>query len=89
MTTTIRKQINLNDRMTIENGLVFKESIKKIAKELGVHPSTVTREIKNNRTYISDFFPMAMTADWHPDAIVITYALIVRGTSIFVVIVHR
>ncbi|PRR84662.1 helix-turn-helix domain-containing protein [Clostridium luticellarii] len=48
MTDNNKKQINLNDRMTIEMGLVFKDSIIKIAVKIIVHPSTVTREIKNN-----------------------------------------
>ena len=55
--TNNKKQINLNDRMTIETGLVFKDSIIKIAKKINVHPSTVTREIKNNRSFIAGFLP--------------------------------
>lgn len=55
MKTTTKRQMDLNDRMTIELGLLNKDSISKIAKKMHVHTSTITRELKNNRTFISGF----------------------------------
>lgn len=45
-------QMNLSDRIAIETGISSKESFKKIGKLLDRHPSTITHEIKENRTFI-------------------------------------
>ena len=43
------KQLNSLQRYAIYLGLARKQSKKSIAMEIGVHPSTVTREIHRNR----------------------------------------
>ena len=45
--------LTLSDRITIEAGIYAQKIFKKIAKEAGKHPSTISREIKNNRTLSS------------------------------------
>lgn len=45
-------QMNLSDRIAIETGISSKESFKKIGKLLDRHPSTISHEIKENRTFI-------------------------------------
>lgn len=45
-------QMDLSDRLAIETGICQKDSLKKIAKLLGRHPSTIAHEIKENRTFI-------------------------------------
>lgn len=45
-------QMNLSDRIAIETGISSRESFKKIGKLLDRHPSTITHEIKENRTFI-------------------------------------
>lgn len=45
-------QLDLSDRLAIEIGICHKDSLKKIAKLLGRHPSTIAHEIKENRTFI-------------------------------------
>lgn len=45
-------QMDLSDRLAIETGICHKDSLKKIAKLLGRHPSTIAHEIKENRTFI-------------------------------------
>jgi IS30 family transposase len=45
-------QMVLSDRLAIETGICNKDSLKKIAKLLGRHPSTIAHEIKENRTFI-------------------------------------
>ncbi len=52
-----RKQMDLCDRFAIEVGLGKGDSFKKIAKKLGRHPSTISREVKENRTYMGNRFP--------------------------------
>lgn len=44
--------MDLSDRLAIETGICHKDSLKKIAKLLGRHPSTIAHEIKENRTFI-------------------------------------
>ena len=39
-------QMDLSDRLAIETGIHNKDSLKKIAKLISRHPSTVAREIK-------------------------------------------
>ena len=38
-------QMDLSDRLAIETGICHKDSLKKIAKLLGRHPSTIAHEI--------------------------------------------
>ena len=45
-------QIDLTDRLAIETGLCRGESFKRIAKTIGRHPSTISHEVLENRTYI-------------------------------------
>ena len=45
-------QMDLTDRVAIETGLCRGESFKKIAKQIGRHPSTVAHEVLENRTHI-------------------------------------
>lgn len=46
------RQLTLSDRIAIETGICNKESFKKIAKKIRRHPSTISHEIKENRTFI-------------------------------------
>lgn len=43
------KHLTLQDRIRIETGIKDKESFSRIARDLGVAPSTVAREVKANR----------------------------------------
>ena len=45
-------QMDLSDRLAIETGIHNKDSLKKIAKLIGRHPSTVAHEVLENRTHI-------------------------------------
>ena len=45
-------QMDLSDRLAIETWICHKDTLKKIAKLLGRHPSTIAHEIKENRTFI-------------------------------------
>lgn len=45
-------QMDLSDRLIIEIGVSVHNSFKKIAKDLERHPSTVSKEIRENRYYI-------------------------------------
>lgn len=45
-------QMDLSDRIAIEAGICRKDSFKSIAKMLGRHPSTISHEIMENRTFI-------------------------------------
>lgn len=45
-------QMDLSDRIAIEAGIGRKDTFKQIAKLLGRHPSTIAREIQQNRTFI-------------------------------------
>lgn len=46
------KQLTLSDRIAIETGLMAQDPLKKIAATLGKHPTTISLEIKNNRTFV-------------------------------------
>lgn len=46
------KQIDLSDRIAIETGLYRGDPLRKIAEVIQKHPSTVSDEIRNNRTFI-------------------------------------
>lgn len=46
-------QMDLSDRIAIETGISNKDSFKKIGKLLHRHPSTISHEIKDNRTFIA------------------------------------
>ena len=50
------KQITLSDRIVIEAGICTGKSIKKISEDIGKNPSTVSREIRTNRSYIRGSF---------------------------------
>ena len=52
-----RKQLDLNDRITIETGIYLKESFTSLAKKLNVHPSTISREVQSNRTFVKGYEP--------------------------------
>lgn len=51
-------QLTLSERIAIEIGICNKESFKKIGIRLSRHPSTISQEIKKNRTYIIGIYPM-------------------------------
>lgn len=44
--------LDLTDRVAIEVGIARGDSFVKIAKLLGKHPNTISREIKNNRSFL-------------------------------------
>ena len=48
--TTPYRQLTQGQRYQIEAGLRAKESQANIAKQLGVHPSTISREVRRNRS---------------------------------------
>ena len=50
------KQITLSDRIVIEAGICTGKSIKKISEDIGKNPSTVSREIRTNRSFIRGSF---------------------------------
>ena len=50
-------QMDLSDRIAIETGLSLGESFTVIGKRLGRHPSTISHEVKENRTYIPSTYP--------------------------------
>ena len=45
-------QLDLSDRIAIETGICRGESFKKIARRIHRHPTTVSHEVKTNRTLI-------------------------------------
>lgn len=47
-----KRYLDLTDRYDIEIGLSMRHSFKKIAEDVGCHPSTVAREILENRYFI-------------------------------------
>ncbi|MEB0048864.1 helix-turn-helix domain-containing protein, partial [Pseudomonas sp. Dout3] len=47
--TTPYRQLTQGQRYQIEAGLRAKESQASIAKQVGVHPSTISREVRRNR----------------------------------------
>lgn len=48
-----RKPLDLTDRCIIEKGLVLEHSFSEIAASLDCSPSTVMREIRNNRVFVT------------------------------------
>ena len=48
--TTPYRQLTQGQRYQIEAGLRAKESQANIAKQVGVHPSTISREVRRNRS---------------------------------------
>lgn len=50
-------QMDLSDRIAIETGLSLGEAFSVIGKRLGRHPSTISHEVKENRTYIASTYP--------------------------------
>lgn len=53
----IASNMDLTDRTGIEVGLCRKENFKTIAAKLGRHPSSVSHEIKSNRSFIAGNYP--------------------------------
>lgn len=53
-----RGQLNLSDRIAIETGICRGESFKKIARRINRHPTTVSHEVKANRTFIRGHYYM-------------------------------
>lgn len=51
-----RSQLDMTDRIAIETGILLGDSFKKIASNLGRHPSTISGEVKRNRTFIGGSF---------------------------------
>ncbi|MBR6488423.1 MAG: IS30 family transposase [Clostridiales bacterium] len=49
-------QLNMSDRIAIETGICRGESFKRIAKRIYRHPTTVSHEVKTNRTLIKGQF---------------------------------
>ena len=45
-------RITFKERVRIEAGIYAKESFSKVAKELGRSTSSITREVKQNRTWL-------------------------------------
>lgn len=52
----IKGQMDLSDLLAIEIGIHYKDSLKKITRLIGRHPSTVAHEIKENRTFIHNTY---------------------------------
>ncbi len=50
-------QMDLSDRTAIEVSLYKAEPFKRIARRLGRHPSTISNEVKENRTFIHNTYP--------------------------------
>nr|MDD5837039.1 IS30 family transposase [Eubacteriales bacterium] len=50
------KQLTLSDRVAIKAGLCTGKTLKKIAEDIGRNPTTISREIKTNRSYIHGSF---------------------------------
>lgn len=50
-------RMTLKERVRIEAGIYAKKSFSQIAKDIGRSTSSVTREVKNNRIRIADFYP--------------------------------
>lgn len=48
-----RKHLDLTDRCVIEKGLVLEQSFREIAASLNCSPSTVMREVRNNRIFVT------------------------------------
>ncbi len=48
-----RKHLDLTDRCIIEKGLALEHSFREIASSLKCSPSTVMREVRNNRVFIT------------------------------------
>ena len=55
----IYNQLTLNHRKIIEKYLIYNYSISFIAKKLGFHRSTISREIKRNQSYRGQYHPIA------------------------------
>ena len=49
-------QLDLTERLAIETGLCRNESFKRIAARLDRHPSTISGEVKKNRTHIKSSY---------------------------------
>ncbi len=47
-----QEQMTLTDRIAIETGICHKDSFRKIALFLHRHPTTISHEVKENRTFL-------------------------------------
>lgn len=47
-----QEQMTLTDRIAIETGICHKDSFQKIALFLHRHPTTISHEVKENRTFL-------------------------------------
>lgn len=47
-----QEQMTLTDRIAIETGICHKDSFRKIALFLHCHPTTISHEVKENRTFL-------------------------------------
>lgn len=54
---SLNGQMDLSDRLAIETGICTRLSFKAIAKKLKRHPSTISHEVKENRTFIRGNYP--------------------------------
>ena len=50
-------RLTLSDRVTIEAGIYAGYTLTRIAQQIGAHPATVSREIRNNRTLVEGEHP--------------------------------
>lgn len=46
------RKIDISDRLSIEVGLYRGETLGRIASKIQRHPASISREIKNNRSFI-------------------------------------
>lgn len=58
-----RKHLDLTDRCKIEMGLALEHSFREIASNLNCSPSTVMREMRNNRVFITSTKPNAQISE--------------------------
>ncbi len=54
---TINKRMDQSDRVAIEIGIAKGEDFKTIGKKIKKHPSSISNEIKNNRSYARGIYP--------------------------------
>ena len=51
-----QEQMTLTDRIAIETGICHKDSFRKIVLFLHRHPTTISHEVKENRTFLPDIY---------------------------------
>lgn len=52
----LSNRLDLTDRIAIEYGLSSGKTFKEIAEKLNKRPSTISREVRNNREFINGSF---------------------------------